>query len=144
MNENEITICDWNTSKDDLLTVRFAVFVDEQHVPIELELDEHDPNAIHILVRDSEKEPIATGRMLSDGHIGRMAVLKDYRDQGIGTEILKNFIGIAKTQNLENVFLDAQCNALGFYERLGFKAYGDIFDDAGIPHRAMKLALNQV
>lgn len=141
MSDHEIEVCRWETSEQALMSVRYPVFVEEQHVPVALEHDEYDQNAIHVLVRDNKQNAIATGRMLNDGHIGRMAVLPDWRGKGLGSAILRTLINIAKNQGLQSVFLNAQCDAIGFYTRLQFVAHGDVFDDAGIPHQRMSLEL---
>ncbi len=132
---------DWNQKKSVLLAIRFAVFVDEQGVPAELEQDDHDPAAIHLLVTSQAGEPIATARMLADGHIGRMAVLPAWRCRGIGAATLRRLIEIAAAQGRREVFLHAQCQAEPFYRRLGFVAEGEEFQDAGISHRRMRAAI---
>lgn len=133
---------DWNQKKPVLLAIRFAVFVDEQGVPPELEQDDRDPDAIHLLATSQVGEPIATARMLADGHIGRMAVLPDWRRRGIGAALLRRLIEIASAQGRREVFLHAQCQAEPFYRRLGFVAEGEEFQDAGISHRRMRAAIS--
>ena len=130
----------WNKNQEALSEIRRTVFIQEQQVPEELEWDEFDQDSIHILVTDNSK-PVATARMKPDGHIGRMAVLKDYRHSGIGSEILKALIQSAKDLHLESVYLHAQTVAIPFYEKQGFQVYSDEFLDAGIPHKSMKLDL---
>ncbi|MGD8957429.1 MAG: GNAT family N-acetyltransferase [Chromatiaceae bacterium] len=137
-----ITQVDWNQKKLELLTIRFAVFVDEQGVPAELEQDDRDPGAIHLLVTSQAGEPIATARMLADGQIGRMAVLPDWRRRGIGAAMLRRLVAIASAQGRREVFLHAQCQAEPFYRRLGFIAEGEEFQDAGISHRLMRAAIS--
>jgi len=121
--------------------IREQVFINEQHVPVELEWDEYDPDAIHLIVLDEKHVPIATSRMLSDGHIGRMAVIPEWRTQGIGTAMLLKLINIAKQHNLEAVFLSAQLEAIDFYKKQGFNVKSDTYMDAGIPHKDMGLNL---
>jgi len=133
---------DWASQERDLLAIRFAVFVDEQGVPAELERDEHDAVALHLLARTAHGDPVGTARMLPTGHIGRMAVLPAWRHRGIGTQLLKTLIESARALGLTDVTLHAQCQAESFYQRLGFTAEGDIFDDAGIDHRRMRLHLD--
>src|SRR5210317_533579 len=89
---------DWNQKKPVLLAIRFAVFVDEHGVPAELEQDALDPDAIHLLATSQVGEPVATARMLADGHIGRMAVLPGWRRRGIGAAMLRRLIEIASAQ----------------------------------------------
>ncbi len=132
-----ISEADWARHKAQLLQVRYAVFVDEQGVPPELEHDALDADAIHLLARDAQDGAVATARMLLDGHIGRMAVSRAFRGQGIGTAMLQRLIRIAAERGLRRLFLHAQCDAVPFYQRLGFVAEGEIFKDAGIDHQVM-------
>ena len=132
---------DWASRQADLLRIRFAVFVDEQGVPAELEHDEYDRQALHLIATPPGGTPVATARMLPDGHIGRMAVLPGWRKKGIGTAMLRDLIGLAAERGISDLFLNAQCEAESFYRRLGFKPEGDIFRDAGIDHRRMTLKL---
>ena len=112
------------------------MFVDEQHVPVELELDEHDATALHFLAF-SDHTPIATARLLVDGHVGRLAVLQPYRGQSVGRALLNHIIFTARNHMLKSLFLDAQVSATGFYEKAGFVKQGDVFMDAGIEHLRM-------
>lgn len=134
-----ITQTSWHAQGDQLLSVRHRVFVDEQGVPAELEHDAEDANALHLLAFNAAGEAVGTARMLSDGHIGRMAVLASWRGQGIGGQILQRLVRLAEANKLPQPFLHAQCRATGFYERFGFVAVGPVFLDAGIEHRLMKL-----
>lgn len=136
-----IEIARWPADRDALRQVRETVFVHEQGVPPELEWDEHDPKALHLIAWDGQRRPIATGRLLADGHIGRMAVLSSWRGRGVGSALLHALLDAARDRGLARVALNAQCSAEGFYERLGFSAEGPVFDDAGIPHRRMTLEL---
>jgi len=129
---------DWETRRATLLAIRIAVFVEEQGVPAELEHDQHDLEAVHLLATDGDGHAVGTARLLADGHIGRMAVLPAWRHQGIGTAMLHRLMRIAADQGRPSVFLHAQCQAEPFYARLGFVADGGVFDDAGIPHRCMR------
>lgn len=132
----------WRDARATLLAIRFEVFVDEQGVPPELEEDAEDPSARHLLVRErSHGAPIATARLLPTGHIGRMAVRKAWRRRGVGSAMLRRLVEMARAQGLEEVFLNAQCAAEDFYRRHGFLAEGEIFEDAGIPHRRMSRPL---
>ena len=134
----------WQNRQEDLRLIRTQVFIDEQHVPVELEWDEHDADCIHLLAYDNEGKAVGTARMMADGHIGRMAVLKSCRGRGVGSALLNRLIDIARTQQLEKVFLYAQTTAVGFYERHHFHVTSDEFMDAGIPHREMALDLRDV
>jgi len=130
---------DWATQRRELLAVRHAVFVDEQGVPAAMEEDEHDRTALHLLARAPDGRPIGTARLLPDGHIGRMAVLPAWRNRGLGSELLRHLVRIARERGLSRLVLHAQCHAQPFYQRLGFVAEGEIFDEAGIAHRRMVL-----
>lgn len=138
-----IRLCHWQEDKSLLQQVRFPVFVEEQSVPVELEWDEKDALALHWLACDENNQPIGTVRMLDDGHIGRMAVLASHRQYGIGKALLLTAISHARQLALTQVYLHAQVQALGFYEKQGFVAHGDEFMDAGIPHFAMRLRLTE-
>lgn len=131
----------WQEAITPLSFIRRTVFIQEQDVPEELEWDGLDEGAIHLLVRDADGMPIGTARMLSDGHIGRMAVLKAWRQQGVGSAMLLKLIEIAQQQELPRLELDAQTHAIPFYEGYGFVACSDVFMDAGIPHKKMQRQL---
>lgn len=137
MQNHSIKICDWNSCETQLSDIRRAVFINEQKVPEELEWDEFDASAQHVLALNSLNEAVATGRIKADGHIGRMAVLKDYRKQGIGSAILLVLLDIASRLKIEKVFLHAQVSAVPFYLKHGFVCDGDEFMDAGIAHKTM-------
>ena len=124
-----------------LRAVRETVFVAEQDVPVELEWDGLDPGCRHLLAEDAHGRPIGCARLLPDGHIGRMAVLAPWRGRGVGRALLRAMLAQAAASGFAMVRLNAQVQALGFYAREGFQACGDVFDDAGIAHRAMQLAL---
>ena len=124
-----------------LKLVREQVFIREQHVPEELEWDEQDSNATHVVAYNDNDQVIGTARLLANGHIGRMAVLEAWRNKGAGTAMLEKLLMVARGQNLPKVFLHAQTSAIGFYERHGFKSRGEEFMDAGIPHRYMEKVL---
>ncbi|MFM1891465.1 MAG: hypothetical protein RLZ44_542 [Pseudomonadota bacterium] len=137
----QLSPASWPTDQAELLAVRSAVFVEEQGVPLELELDGEDARAWHLLARSSDGQPIATGRLLPDGHIGRLAVLAGWRGRGIGRQLLQGLLRQARAQQLPAVFLHAQVDAIGFYQAAGFVAEGADFMDAGIPHRLMRRRL---
>ena len=123
--------------------IRTTVFVEEQEVPLELEMDEYDAIATHFLLRDGET-PLATARLL-DKHglakIGRVAVLKEARGRGLGLLLMQAVIEEAKRRGFTESVLDAQTYAVPFYARLGYVAEGEEFDDAGIPHFLMRRKL---
>lgn len=131
----------WQEREQALRLIRETVFIREQNVPEELEWDGLDNGATHLLACDEHGTPIATARMLSNGHIGRVAVLLPWRRHGVGTALLQRLLQIAASQGLHEVDLDAQLEALPFYQHLGFTAQGEVFMDAGIPHRHMHRSL---
>jgi len=120
--------------------IRNTVFVDEQGVAVELEFDGCDQDAVHALLT-IEGKAVGTGRLLKDGHIGRIAILKDYRGKGLGEKVVLSLVDEAKKQNLARVYLGAQKQALGFYVKLGFSVYGDEYIEAGIEHLLMEQLL---
>lgn len=117
------------------------MFIIEQQVPEELEWDDADTVSVHVLALDGEGKPIGTGRLLPDGHIGRMAVIREWRQRGVGSAILEWLMANARRQGFHALHLHAQTHALDFYARHGFIAHGGIFNEAGIPHRKMSLSL---
>ena len=131
----------WNEAGDQLRAIRTTVFVDEQNVPVELEWDGLDGLSTHVLAITATGEAIGTGRLLPDGHIGRMAVLQPWRGCGVGRTILLELLAIARDKGFERVELSAQTHAIAFYARFGFEAVGGEFMDAGIPHRTMRTEL---
>jgi predicted GNAT family N-acyltransferase len=135
-----IELLSWEEARAHAAPIRFTVFVEEQGVPREIELDEHDADSVHAVVFDAEK-PVATGRLLPDGHIGRMAVLKDWRRRGIGALMLKALVERARARGDTEVVLAAQVRAVPFYRAHGFVAEGDIYMEAGIPHQDMRRRL---
>ena len=137
----KIRIVDWVRYGEALSSLRHTVFVEEQGVPVELELDGEDASAWHAAAFSGDDRLIGTGRMLGSGKIGRMAVSQLMRRQGIGRALLDALIAEAKRLKLEEVSLGAQLPAVSFYERAGFEVYGDVFLDAGIDHRMMRLVL---
>jgi predicted GNAT family N-acyltransferase len=139
--------------------VRETVFVHEQQVPLELEWDEFDPVCAHVLALDAAGAPIGAGRLVPDAagvasgaesieiahrspwrecRIGRMAVLSPWRGRGVGAALLVRLVDAARARGCRRIELHAQVSALRFYERHGFAAYGEVFDEAGIPHRHMR------
>jgi predicted GNAT family N-acyltransferase len=138
-----VEMVEW--SRDDqraaLLALRDTVFIQEQNVPEARERDGLDGDCWHVLASDENGQPIGCGRLTPTHKIGRMAVLQDWRGQGVGAAMLRELLTRARALGWTEVALDAQTTAIGFYEREGFTAHGDVFDDAGLPHRAMSLSL---
>ena len=137
-------IADWSKLKEReaIKAIRHEVYIVEQSVPVDLEWDDYDSTCLHILVSGKAAENIATARMYIEkgaAHIGRMAVLKPYRQQGIGSLMLVTLLEQAAINNVKEIKLNAQTAAVGFYQRYGFEMFGNEFQDAGIPHYKMQL-----
>ena len=132
-----LRLAHWPEDESALKQVRETVFVREQRVPVELEWDGLDDRCLHMLAEDHQGNPIGTGRLLPDGHIGRMAVLKEWRGRGVGAALLRALMEEGEKRGFRELALAAQVQAMPFYEKAGFVAEGGVFDDAGIPHRNM-------
>lgn len=131
--------------RDACLAIREAVFVQEQQVPPEMEWDEHDATALHFLAL-REGRPLATARVVfkEEGRtakIGRVAVRAEARGTGLGAALMRAVEADPALRRVERCALEAQLHAIPFYERLGYAASGEVFLDAGIPHRFMAKAV---
>jgi len=126
----------WADAEDKLRFLREQIFIKEQHVPEDLEWDGRDNDCIHIIVEDNQHKPVATARMLDNGHIGRMGVLREHRHQGIATAIM-NYLTDLCAQHRWQARLSAQTHALGFYQQFGFVVSSEEYMDANIPHKDM-------
>jgi len=137
----EVRLARWKAPDDRqaLTAIRRKVFVEEQQVPEEEEMDAFDETSVHLLARSSDSGLIGCVRIMPTGQIGRMAVLREFRGSGIGRLLMTAALTQAKGQNFETIFLHAQCHAEAFYTRFGFIACGDVFDEAGIAHVRMTL-----
>jgi predicted GNAT family N-acyltransferase len=133
-----IRLCNWDEARLEARRIRGLVFVDEQGVPVELEWDGQDPRSEHVLAFASDGTAVGTGRLLPDGHIGRMAVLKEWRGKGVGALLLQALVEHARKRRHAQVRLNAQVYAAGFYRRCGFEVSGPEFMEAGIPHVPMQ------
>ncbi|MCC7225903.1 MAG: GNAT family N-acetyltransferase [Burkholderiaceae bacterium] len=128
----------WDRMRDWATPIRMQVFVLEQRVAPQEELDDMDVACLHAVAFDAQGRAQGTGRLLPDGHIGRMAVLREFRGLGIGSAILDMLVNEARGLGYHSVALHAQTHARGFYERHGFVAEGDEFEEANIPHILMR------
>jgi predicted GNAT family N-acyltransferase len=135
-----IELMSWEDARAHASPIRFRVFVEEQGVPREIELDDQDAVSLHALAFEGAT-PVATGRLLPDGHIGRMAVLKSHRNRGVGAAMLKRLIEAARSRGDREVALSAQVHAVPFYRAHGFVEEGAEYEEAGIAHQAMRLGL---
>jgi predicted GNAT family N-acyltransferase len=139
-----VRIADFNTDYDALRGVRFAVFVDEQAVPEDIEMDDRDVACVHVLAFDDDGAPAGTARIDLDegGKIGRLAVLASHRRGGVGTALMIALHSVAKERGLETVWCNAQVSAVPFYESLGYRATSAApFYEAGIAHVRMQARL---
>jgi predicted GNAT family N-acyltransferase len=135
-----IELLPWESARAEAMPIRYAVFVEEQGVPVEMELDQHDAASLHALAYDGATA-VGTARLLPDAHIGRMAVRREYRGRGVGSALLVRLCEAARERGHREVVLSAQVHALDFYRTHGFEAYGAVYQDAGIPHRDMRRPL---
>ncbi len=142
MDEIEYVVTTWGVDRALLQQVRREVFVVEQEVPESEEWDEDDPASVHVLATRN-REPVGTGRLTPAGKIGRMAVLSEVRGKGVGSRILGMLVAEAHHRGLPQLRLNAQVQAIPFYEKHGFSTEGPVFMEAGIPHRSMRRMLGK-
>jgi predicted GNAT family N-acyltransferase len=138
-----VRLCAWSDEPESLRRIRHDVFVIEQGVPEALEWDAADATSIHALAEDASGMPIGCARLLPDGHIGRVAVVREWRGRGVGTSLMLLLIGAARTRGDALAIVNAQTGATAFYARHGFVATGKEFEEAGIPHCVMTRALRR-
>jgi predicted GNAT family N-acyltransferase len=136
-----VRLVDWRDFSAVLSHIRTVVFVGEQQVPPELEMDGRDGECVHVLAESSQGSAIGTGRLMADGRIGRMAVLGEWRGSGVGGAMLRVLMEEAKRRGFGEVYLHSQSHARDFYLRHGFVAEGEEYEEAGIPHIAMRASL---
>jgi predicted GNAT family N-acyltransferase len=136
-NHVRIELGDWHSLRADAMNIRNEVFVVEQAVPVEIELDAFDAVSVHAVAYDAAGNAVGTGRLLPDNHIGRMAVSRRARGQGIGGQLLEALLAHGIREGRTHFVLGAQIHARGFYEAHGFVAEGAEFMEAGIPHVMM-------
>jgi predicted GNAT family N-acyltransferase len=135
-----IELMSWESARAQASAIRLAVFVEEQGVSREIEMDEIDAQCVHALAFE-DGTAVGTGRLLPDGHIGRMAILKPWRGRGIGGAILHSLIEAARRRGDREVMLSAQVHAVEFYRAHGFAPEGEVYEEAGIAHQGMIRAL---
>jgi len=137
----KIEVMSWEKAQPVAGPIRFSIFVGEQNVPPGIELDDKDAECTHAIAYDPAGKAIGTGRLLPDGHIGRMAVVKEWRRQGVGADILNALADEARKQGHKSVVVSAQLQAAEFYRSHGFEAEGKVYQEAGILHQAMRKVL---
>ncbi len=135
-----VEVVEWQAMQARICPIREAVFIEEQNVPVALEWDGLDEQCMQLLALSGD-EAVGTARMTAAGKIGRMAVLKRWRGQGVGSQLLERMITAARDAQLPHVALDAQVSAIPFYQHSGFEVVSESFMDAGIEHRKMVLKL---
>lgn len=136
-----VSLVTWHDAEPLLKSVRETVFINEQGVPAELEWDGVDESCRHALALSHQGDAIGCGRMLANGHIGRIAVLPQWRKQKVGTAIMESLLAYARTHEYAQVDVDAQTQAVAFYHTFGYRESGENFMDAGLPHIKMILQL---
>lgn len=142
-NSFSILLMNWSDALPLARAVRERVFIEEQGVPRELEWDQWDECSDHAMALDGGSNAIGTARLLPNGRIGRMAVLRHWRGQGVGAALIEALLRLAGEKGMREVTLHAQTHAAGFYRRFGFNARGDEFLEACIPHQEMHLRLTR-
>ena len=135
-----IEVLPWEEARVHAAPIRFSVFVEEQGVPREMELDENDALSLHAVAFEKQTA-VGTGRLLPDGHIGRMAVLESWRGRGIGGALLAKLLETARARGDREIVLSAQVQAAAFYRAHGFVEEGGEYLEAGIPHQDMRRRL---
>ena len=133
-----VSVVSWSDKQAELVSVRRAVFIEEQDVPESIELDDRDPDCRHVLACDKSGAPIGTARIDTNGKIGRMAVLREHRGLGVGREMLRVIMDYGRANGIMGFHLSAQISAVGFYRKMGFETYGDEFEEADITHINMR------
>jgi len=136
-----VRLADWRDASTALSRIRTTVFVGEQKVPPEIEIDGRDPECVHALAESASGEAIGTGRLMPDGRIGRMAVLAPWRSRGVGAALLEALMAEARRRGFREVYLHAQSRAKDFYLRHGYAVEGEEYLEAGIPHIGMRARL---
>ncbi|GAB3271688.1 GNAT family N-acetyltransferase [Parahaliea aestuarii] len=135
-----LQVVSWNEASNALGSLRRTVFIEEQGVPRDVEWDGRDAECRHVLALRGD-QPVGCGRLMPDGKIGRMAVLASERGRGVGAAVLQRLVELARECGFERVYVHAQQHAAPFYSRAGFVPRGATFEEAGIPHTTMHLAL---
>jgi predicted GNAT family N-acyltransferase len=140
-----VLLTDWHKHAERLKPVRLQVFVEEQGVPPEVEMDAHDAECVHAMALDASGKVVGTGRLLPaeerSARIGRMAVYRDWRGRGVGEAMLFALMDAARDRGDREIVLHAQLHAAPFYDRHGYEQIGAVYEEAGIPHVTMRKAL---
>lgn len=141
LSDYRIEPADYKADFNDLRAVRDSVFIIEQHIPNDLEQDDKDPHSHHVIARDNRHDPVGTGRLTPEGQIGRIAVLHQWRNQGVGQSLLRALIERAQKQGLNQITLETPTSASGFFQKFGFIGEGNVFNVAGCEFQRMSMTL---
>lgn len=133
----QVRLAAWEADSPEIRAVRNTVFSDEQGISETLDFDGRDRECVHLLAYLADGENIGTARMLPDGHVGRIAVHRQWRGKGVGTRLVEYLSEVARERGFTEILLHSQVQAAAFYSRLGFEARGDTFMEAGIEHVSM-------
>ncbi len=138
--KNSISIIEtsWLEHSAEISEIRATVFIQEQAVPKNIEMDGKDDECIHFLISNDDT-PIGTARIKMSGKIERVSILKQNRNKGLGSKLMNFIIDTAKENRFERIHLHSQMESIGFYKNLGFIEQGDVFQEAGIDHVLMEL-----
>jgi predicted GNAT family N-acyltransferase len=131
----------WQADRARLEYVRRQVFIIEQKIPESEEWDDADENSSHVLAFSKKRDVVGTGRLEPTGKIARLAVVGEYRGQGVGSAMLIRLVEEARQRGFDQVYLHAQTHALNFYKKFGFVSDEEIFSEGGIPHVVAHLDL---
>ena len=141
----QVTVVNWQQAKQQLKTVREKVFVCEYRIPYDVEFDRHDRKAHHVLVTEEDcNEPIATGRITSQGEISRIAVVISKRKTPAGRQVIETLLGIARNNNLKEVYINSSLDAVDYFARHHFIPVGAVFMEAGLPRQRMVCSLSKI
>ena len=136
-----VELANWDAMRSWAAPIRFAVFVEEQKVPADMEIDDWDPQCVHAVAFDAQSNALGTGRLLPDGLIGRMAVTAGARGSGVGSALLTRLMDEARRRGHRAAVLSAQTHAVPFYARHGYEVVSGEYLDCGIPHVDMRHVL---
>jgi predicted GNAT family N-acyltransferase len=133
-----VTKVEWDRQKDQLQQIRERVFVYELHIPKRVEFDNHDKLALHVLVTDDTRCPVATARLCDDGLISRLAVLPEHRNRKVYCSLLNYIFDLATEQGIESISVNCVLHEVERFIRNGFIKQGNVFMEAGIPRQRLK------
>lgn len=133
----------WKAFSEEIRSVREKVFVYEYRLPRNKEFDNNDLQCEHVLIRDDDGAPIATGRLCEDGKISRIAVVLKHRKSDAAKRVIEKLVAIAKTKGLKQVSIDSELEDVKLYLQHGFRAVGGVYMESGIAKQTLQCSLNQ-